>query len=84
MQHVASHTTVPLPKVHAVHTEESTKCIFIEMDYVGGTSLDLAWDGLSKVKRTPSLPTSSGTYPAFATCRPPEEGIASSALQNPA
>ncbi|KAL3955292.1 hypothetical protein ACCO45_010855 [Purpureocillium lilacinum] len=46
MQYVASHTTIPVPRVYAVHTEPND-FIYIEMAYVPGEALDEAWADLS-------------------------------------
>lgn len=49
MNYVASHTAIPLPKIHTIHVEQDDR-IFIEMAYAQGDSLDGVWKSLASPK----------------------------------
>jgi hypothetical protein len=69
MQYVASHTTIPVPRIYTVHTDGHGH-IYIEMAYVKGVTLHSAWSGLSKDQKIPFLPTSNSTYLVSASFNP--------------
>ncbi|POR35148.1 Protein kinase-like domain protein [Tolypocladium paradoxum] len=83
MQYVASHTTIPVPRIYAVHTEENGS-IYIEMAYVQGGNLDSAWSGLSTDQRDTIFADIKQHMSSLRELQPPTQGIVSSALQNPA
>lgn len=42
MQFISENTSIPIPQVHAIHTTRDNE-IFIEMEYVEGETLEIAW-----------------------------------------
>ncbi|EFY87368.1 hypothetical protein J3458_015500 [Metarhizium acridum] len=82
MNYVAAHTTVPVPKVYAVHTEG--QLIYIEMAFIRGETLESAWDNLSKGQMTAIFDDLKNHLSSLRALQPPEQGMVSSALQNPA
>ncbi|GAB0137872.1 hypothetical protein EsDP_00006125 [Epichloe bromicola] len=83
MQYVASHTTIPVPRIYAVHTEAKGS-IYVEMAYVQGDDLDSAWSGLSTDQRDTIFADIKQHISSLRDLQPPKQGIISSALQNPA
>ncbi|KAI5464356.1 kinase-like domain-containing protein [Mariannaea sp. PMI_226] len=83
MQYVVSHTSIPVPKIYAVHTEE-TGSIYIEMAYVKGECLDSAWSRLSKHQRDTIFADIKQHLSCLRDLQPPTQAIVSSALLNPA
>jgi hypothetical protein len=83
MQYVASHTTIPVPKIYAIHTEEDGY-IYIEMAYVQGDTLDRAWSGLSTDQRNTIFADIKQHLSCLRELQPPTQDLVSSALQNPA
>lgn len=83
MQHIASHTTIPVPKVYAVHTDKG-RYLYIEMAYVKGKTLEAAWPALSTEQKS----TITADLKQHLTClrelKPPLDDMVSSAFQNPA
>ncbi|KAH7175286.1 kinase-like domain-containing protein [Dactylonectria macrodidyma] len=83
MQYAASRTTIPVPRIYAIHTEDNGS-IYIEMEYVRGESLDSAWSGLSNIQRDTIFADIKQHISSLRKLQPPAEDIVSSALQNPA
>ncbi|KAK1768893.1 kinase-like domain protein [Phialemonium atrogriseum] len=83
MQYVASHTTIPVPKLYAVHAEENGS-IYIEMAYVQGDTLASAWSGLSTDQRNTIFADIKQHVSCLRELQPPTQDMVSSALQNPA
>ncbi|KAF4505958.1 hypothetical protein G6O67_007853 [Ophiocordyceps sinensis] len=84
MQYVASHTTIPVPRIYAVHTE-GNGLIYIEMAYVPGDTLDSAWRrGLSTDEKDTICADIKQHISSLRELQPPAQDIVSSALQNPA
>ncbi|GJN81085.1 hypothetical protein PLIIFM63780_004617 [Purpureocillium lilacinum] len=83
MQYVASHTTIPVPRVYAVHTEPND-FIYIEMAYVPGEALDEAWADLSTDQKYSIFADLKQHLSTLRELEPPAQGLVSSALQNPA
>ncbi|KAG5929128.1 hypothetical protein E4U42_007032 [Claviceps africana] len=82
MQYVAAHTTVPVPKLFAVHIDDGE--IYIEMAYITGTTLEGGWDGLSTDQKSVIFAELKQHVSSLRELSPPVEGMVSSALQNPA
>lgn len=82
MQYVASHTTIPVPRIYAIHTKNGF--IYIEMAYIQGSTLDCAWGGLSTDQRDTIIADIKQHISSLRELQPPTQGIVSSALQNPA
>ena len=83
MNYVASHTNIPLPKVHAVHLERDGR-IFIEMAYIQGDTLDGVWKHLSPSQKGNIFADLKHYISCLRGLDPPVKDIVSSALQNPA
>ncbi|KAH7184807.1 kinase-like domain-containing protein [Fusarium flagelliforme] len=83
MQFVARHTRIPIPRIHAIHTEKKTGCIFIEMAYVEGECLDSAWDHLSTGERDAIFADIKTHLSCLRELQPPAQNTVSSALSNP-
>jgi phosphotransferase family enzyme len=83
LQYVASHTTVPVPKLHAVHTAQNG-FIYLELDYIRGDTLSAVWDDLSAAQRTAIFVELKQHLTILRGLQPPAEGTVCSALQNPA
>lgn len=83
MQYIASHTTVPVPRIQAVHTDKKGR-IYIEMEYVRGDDLDRIWDDLSTHQKDIIFADLRKHISSLRELQPPRPGIVSSALQNPA
>ncbi|KAI8719779.1 Non-specific serine/threonine protein kinase [Fusarium sp. LHS14.1] len=83
MQYVASHTSIPVPRIYAVHTEENGS-IYIEMAYVRGDGLDSAWSRLSVDEKNTVFADIKQQVSCLRELQPPTQDIVSSALQNPA
>lgn len=83
MRYVASNTTIPLPKLHHVHTEKDGR-IFIEMDFIPGETLDSAWSSLSTAQREVLFADLQRYLTCLRQLPPPAQDLVSSALQNPA
>ncbi|KAG6040780.1 hypothetical protein E4U41_007049 [Claviceps citrina] len=82
MQYVASHTTIPIPKLYAVHQDNGR--IYIEMSYIKGTTLDDAWWGLSTDQKNTIYGEVKQYISILRELPPPVDDIVSSAFQNPA
>ncbi|KJZ79716.1 hypothetical protein HIM_01185 [Hirsutella minnesotensis 3608] len=82
MQYVAAHTTIPIPKIYAIHTQDNG-CIYIEMAWIRGNSLDGAWSGLSKDQKDAIVTDLKQHVSSLRELPPPTPGMASSAFQNP-
>ena len=83
MQYVISHTTVPVPRIYAVHIDDRG-CIYIEMAYIPGCDLGTAWNGLSVEQRDTIFADLKRHISSLRKLQPPMQGIVCSALQNPA
>lgn len=83
MQYVATHTTIPVPRIYAVHTEKNGS-IYIEMAYVQGDSLDSAWRRMSVDEKDTVFADIKQHVSCLRELQPPTQDIVSSALQNPA
>lgn len=83
LQYVASHTTIPVPRIYAIHTE-SNGYIYLEMSYVHGDALDTAWAGLSPEERNSIFADIKQYLSSLRELPPPAQDIVCSALQNPA
>jgi tRNA A-37 threonylcarbamoyl transferase component Bud32 len=82
MQYIASHTTVPVPKIYATHTDK--RYIYIEMAYIPGDTLERAWAGLSTDERNTILADIKYHVSCLRELQPPAQDIVCSASQNPA
>ncbi|KAL2751852.1 hypothetical protein ACRALDRAFT_213793 [Sodiomyces alcalophilus JCM 7366] len=84
MQYVAKHTTIPLPKVYAVHTTRE-KHIYIEMEYIPGLDLDTAWrhGHLTPDQKKTIFADIKAYVSILRALPPPAEDLVGSALQNP-
>lgn len=83
MQYVAMHTTIPVPKIHAIHTD-ADGFIYIEMAYIPGQDLDRAWSGLTRDQRDAIVADLKQHISCLRELQPPTEDTVSSAFQNPA
>ncbi|KAJ4146231.1 hypothetical protein NW754_001695 [Fusarium falciforme] len=83
MQYVASHTTIPVPRIYAVHTETNGR-IYIEMKYAQGDSLDSAWRRMPVDEKDTVFADIRQHVSCLRELQPPTRDIVSSALQNPA
>ncbi|CAK7237165.1 hypothetical protein SCUCBS95973_009869 [Sporothrix curviconia] len=82
MRFIASNTTIPIPRLYAVHVYR--RALYIEMEYVPGDTLGLAWDGLSTAARDTVFADLKEYIDRLRRLEPPAEGFVSSAFQNPA
>ncbi|OAA43642.1 Protein kinase-like domain protein [Metarhizium rileyi] len=83
MQYVASHTTIPVPRIYAVHTT-GKGLIYIEMAYVPGQDLHSAWSRLSVSELDTICADLAQHISSLRVLQPPAPDVVSSALQNPA
>ncbi|KAM0664108.1 hypothetical protein ACQRIU_007109 [Beauveria bassiana] len=81
MQYVAAHTSIPIPKVHKIHTTESG-FIYIEMEYVQGSTLFLP--RMSAGDKASVLGQLKRYVEELRALPPPSSGLVSSAFGNPA
>ncbi|KAJ6442949.1 chitinase 18-4 [Purpureocillium lavendulum] len=82
MQYVASHTTIPVPRVYAVHTEPND-FIYIEMAYVRGEDLESVWGDLSADQMNSIFADLKRHMSSLRGLQPPAQGVVSSALGFP-
>jgi len=84
MQYVASHTTIPIPKLYKVHTLDNS--IFIEMAYVRGDTLSQLWvrDRLTLDEKKTIFADVKQYFSILRELAPPKDDLVSSAFQNPA
>ncbi|KAK4148516.1 kinase-like domain-containing protein [Chaetomidium leptoderma] len=52
MLFVRQSTSIPIPNVYALFTDEATKWSFIVMEYIPGRNLEYTWDKLSPAEKT--------------------------------
>ncbi|KAG6006698.1 hypothetical protein E4U21_006773 [Claviceps maximensis] len=81
MRYVAAHTTVPIPKLFAVHIDDGY--IYIEMSYIKGQTLGKAWDSLSTDQRNSISAEIKQHVSSLRQLSPPAEDMVCSAFQNP-
>lgn len=85
MQYVASHTKIPIPKLHAIHILNQR--IYIEMEFVRGDTLSVAWrrdGGLTLDQKNAIFADIKQHITALRELPAPEDDLVSSAYQNPA
>lgn len=51
MRFIAEHTSIPVPEVHKIETDQDGKVLKIHMDYMPGTPLDEAWSTMTEVEK---------------------------------
>ncbi|PYH93063.1 kinase-like protein [Aspergillus ellipticus CBS 707.79] len=51
MRLVAERTTIPVPRVHRVESDEDGRVLKIHMDYMPGTPLDRAWPSMTDTQK---------------------------------
>lgn len=83
MMYAHTHTSVPVPKVHGVHTTPDGY-IYIEMDYIKGDTLSASWRHLSPDQRETIFAQLKQHLCALRALPPPSAGVVSSAWSNPA
>lgn len=83
MEFVAKHTTIPVPKIYALHPGEKDS-IYIEMAYIQGKTLESAWAGLSMEQKDTIFADIKRHISCLRQLQPPAQDIVSSAYQNPA
>lgn len=84
MRYVTEHTSIPVPKILAVHHHEGF--LYIEMEFVKGTELAVAWmkEGFLSDEQKKSIMKDIGNYVAqLRELEPPKSGTVSSALGKP-
>ena len=85
MQYIASNTSIPIPRLHKIHTPQNGE-IFIEMEYVHGETLDKVWrtDGrLSPDQKSAILAEIKDYVAVLRGLEPPEGDLVASAYNNP-
>lgn len=82
MQYVASHTTIPVPRIYAIHTKNIA--IYIEMAYIPGDTLSTVWDSLSTDDRDTIFADIKKYVSCLRELPPPKQDIVCSASRNPA
>lgn len=82
MQYIASQTTIPVPRIYAVHTEKLA--IYIEMAYIPGDALSTVWDGLSSDDRNTIFADIKKYVSCLRELPPPQQDVVCSASRNPA
>lgn len=80
MQYVAQHTTIPVPAIHSTYTYQGA--LYIEMDYIEGSNLAIAWtDGdLSADDKEAILTELSDYIGQLRSLVPPAQGVVASAM----
>ncbi|KAG5984366.1 hypothetical protein E4U55_005041 [Claviceps digitariae] len=82
MRYIAAHTTIPVPKIFAVHIDHGS--IYIEMSYIKGNNLGEAWCSLSPKQKSVISAELKQYVSLLRELPPPVEDMVSSAFQNPA
>ncbi|KAJ6018481.1 hypothetical protein N7522_001945 [Penicillium canescens] len=84
LKYVAEHTSIPVPKVFNAHYYDD--CLYIEMEYVRGMSLEAAWyrGHLSQDQKKYIITEVAGYIRQLRKLEPPREGIVASASFNEA
>lgn len=85
MRYVAEHTSIPLPRTHAIHIHDDL--LYIEMEYVEGTDLAVAWmtEGFLSADQKKTIFEIIMRYMGqLRELTPPTQDIVASALQNAA
>lgn len=83
MQYVAEKTSIPVPKVYATHTHDGV--LYIEMEYVKGTNMAVAWmtEGFLSAEQKKAIFGDIKHYVAeLRDLVPPAQDLVASALQN--
>ncbi|KAF7552900.1 hypothetical protein G7046_g7265 [Stylonectria norvegica] len=86
MQYITKNTTIPIPKVYAVHTTPDQH-IYVEMEYIQGEDLDTAWrtEGrLSQDQKKTIFADIKEYISILRELQPPAGDLVASALGNPA
>ncbi|KAG6012339.1 hypothetical protein E4U43_007837 [Claviceps pusilla] len=81
LRYIAEHTTIPVPKVFAVHIDEG--CIYVEMSYIKGQTLGAACRSLSTEQKNVITAELKQYLTILRELPPPVEDQVSSAFQNP-
>lgn len=85
MQFITQNTSIPIPKVYAIHVTRNQQ-IYIEMEYIQGESLDTAWrkeGGLSQDQKSVIFADIKGYISILRELQPPQEDLVGSAFNNP-
>jgi phosphotransferase family enzyme len=82
MQYIASHTSIPVPRLFGVHINKRND-IYIEMEHIPGKTLRSAWSDLSKEQRHIIFGDIKHHLSSLRALKPPAEDTVCSALQNP-
>lgn len=83
MQYVATHTSVPVPKIYQIHTPEDGS-LYIEMEYIRGEPLNRAWHSMSTAQRDSVFADLKQHIDGLRALPALAPDIVCSALQNPA
>ena len=78
LRYVAEHTSIPVPKVFKTHYYDGW--LYIEIEYIRGTSLDIAWNRaeLSQNQKKYITNQVAGYVSQLRKLEPPREGIVAS------
>ncbi|KAJ5366645.1 hypothetical protein N7541_000586 [Penicillium brevicompactum] len=79
LKYVAEHTSIPVPRVFNAHYYQND--LYIEMDYIRGMNLGLAWgkDHISQDQKKSIIIEVAGYISQLRKLKPPREGIVASA-----
>lgn len=77
LKYVAEHTSIPVPKVFKAHSYDDD--LYIEMEYVRGKDLGVAWRHLSQDEKKHIITEIAGYISQLRSLEPPREGIVASA-----
>lgn len=81
LEYARKHTTIPVPKVHRVHTSSRGR-LYIEMEYVKGDKLQSLWNKPGKLSDDQKRDIIAGVQDAVTQMRsltPPKPGVVASA-----
>ena len=86
MEYIAKHTSIPVPKVYAVHTTRNHH-LYLEMEYIEGKDLEGEWLRRGELPQEEQDTICADLTRYLSILRelpPPVEDFVGSALQNPA
>src|SRR5256885_4616590 len=80
LKYVAQYTSIPVPKVHGTYRVDG--CLYIEMEYVEGETVQAAWAGghfLSSAEKKAIVEEVASYIEQLRLLEPPQKGVVASA-----
>ena len=81
MEYVATYTSIPIPRIHAIHTRKDGQ--YVEMVYIKGNCMREAWlkDSISADEKSTIRRELKGYVDQLRNLPPPEHAMIASATQ---